>query len=152
MEQIVLPLEVVLSLMEEAFRHGGFYDLTVTGASMSPTLKPGRDAVRLVPPTVKPPKKGDIILARRKMGGVMLHRVEAISPDGMWTLNGDGQEWSEEVREADILAVVSELCRKGKWISVEAPLYMVYVRLWRLTKPFRNQLVDLKKRVTGGKG
>ena len=148
-KQCVLPMEAILELMEEAFAQGGSYDLVVTGWSMSPTLKPGRDMVRLVRPQGGKIRRHDIVFARRRQGGFMLHRVVKLLPGGGALLSGDGQTWLEEVDE--ILATVEAIRRKGKWISVRSPWYRLYVFFWSFTRPFRGLLVKLKKILEGGR-
>lgn len=139
--QFILPMEEILELMQAAFAQGGSYCLVVTGWSMSPTLKPGRDAVRLT--RSRKPRWGDIVFAPRRCGGYMLHRVVKLHADGTATLNGDGQVWLEDVDE--ILALAEAIRRKGKWISVDNVWYRLYVFFWAFTRPVRNSLVSLKK-------
>ena len=144
--QFILPMEEILELMQAAFAQGGSYCLVVTGWSMSPTLKPGRDAVRLT--RSRKPRWGDIVFAPRRCGGYMLHRVVKLLPGGGAVLSGDGQTWLEEVDE--IIAVAEAIRRNGKWVSSENPVYRVYVFLWFFTRPIRGVLVKLKRLMKGG--
>lgn len=146
--QYILPVEEILGLMEQTFSQGGSYCLVVTGWSMSPTLKPGRDMVRLVSLQGRKLKRHDLVFARRRQGGFMLHRVVKCLPEGGAVLNGDGQTWLEEVDE--ILAVADAIRRKGTWIPAESPGYRAYVFLWSFTRPFRGVLVRIKKMLKGG--
>lgn len=148
-QRIVLSMDIILELMEAAFVQGGSYDLAVTGFSMSPTLLPGRDQVRLIDARRCTLKKGDILFARRRVGGYMLHRIVRIFPDGSCDLNGDGQVWLERVDAKDIIGFVTHIQRKGKWISVKNPVYCTYVFLWRFTRPMREWLVRVKQKLTG---
>lgn len=148
-KQCVLPMEAILELMELTFAQGGSYELVVTGASMSPTLKPGRDMVRLVSPRGRTIHRYDLVFARRRQGGYMLHRVVKLLPGGGAVLSGDGQTWLEEVDE--ILALAAAIRRKGKWIPADSPGYRLYVFLWAFTRPFRGVLVKLKKFLEGGR-
>lgn len=145
--QFILPMEEILELMQAAFAQGGSYCLVVTGWSMSPTLKPGRDAVRLT--RSRKPRWGDIVFAPRRCGGYMLHRVVKLLPGGGAVLSGDGQTWLEEVDE--IIAVAEAIRRNGKWVSSENPVYRVYVFLWFFTRPIRGVLVKLKRLMKGGR-
>lgn len=149
-EQFVLPIEAIVQLMEDTFAHGGGYQLTVTGTSMSPTLLPGRDRVRLISVKQRPFRKNDIVFARRQNGGYVMHRVIRIHSDGSCTLNGDGQVWTEEIYPGDVLGVADAVCRKGTWISCDHPMYKLYVLCWAATRPFREILVKWKKALTGG--
>ena len=145
--QFILPMEEILELMQAAFAQGGSYCLVVTGWSMSPTLKPGRDAVRLT--RSRKPRWGDIVFAPRRCGGYMLHRVVKLLPGGGAVLSGDGQTWLEEVD--GIIAVAEAIRRNGKWVSSENPVYRVYVFLWFFTRPIRGVLVKLKRLMKGGR-
>lgn len=145
--QFILPMEEILELMQAAFAQGGSYCLVVTGWSMSPTLKPGRDAVRLT--RSRKPRWGDIVFAPRRCGGYMLHRVVKLLPGGGAVLSGDGQTWLEEVDE--IIAVAEAIRRNGKWVSSENPVYRVYIFLWFFTRPIRGVLVKLKRLMKGGR-
>lgn len=147
-KQYVLPMEAILQLMEAAFSQGGSFDLVVTGSSMSPTLKPGRDMVRLVSPKGRKLRRMDLVFARCRSGGYMLHRVVRLRGDGTATLNGDGQVWLEDVDE--ILAVAEAIRRKGKWIPVSNVWYRLYVFFWAFTRPARNILVGCKKLLERG--
>lgn len=146
-EQLILPMEVILELMNQSFADSLSYDLTVTGTSMSPTLLPYRDQVRLVSAAGKTFRKGDLIFAKRRMGGYMLHRVVRREPDGSYVLCGDGQQWVEAVNEQDVIALTVALRRKGKWISVTNPIYRAYVFAWAFTRPFRDTLVKIKQKL-----
>lgn len=148
-QHIVLSIDMIVGMMEESFAHGGCYHLTVTGTSMSPTLQPSRDQVRLVDARIRPPRRGDIVFARRQNGGYVLHRAIKLHPSGGCTLNGDGQVWTEEIYPGDILAVADAIERNGKWISCRNPAYRLYVALWALTRPYREKMVQIKKRLNG---
>lgn len=148
-KQIILPMEEILGQMAQAFDQGGSYCLVVTGWSMSPTLKPGRDMVRLVSPRGRKLRRGDLVFARRRQGGFMLHRVVKCLPGGGAVLNGDGQTWLEPVD--DILALADAIRRKGKWIPVNHPVYRIYVFFWFFTRPIRGILVRVKRMLRGGR-
>lgn len=145
---IVLPVEGILALMEAAFARGGAYHLVITGTSMSPTLQPGRDQVRLVSASSRSPRRGDIVFARRQNGDYVLHRVLRLHADGGCTLNGDGQVWTEEIYPGDVLGVAAAIRRKGKWIEADNRIYRMYVQLWFLTRPFREQMVAVKRKLS----
>lgn len=146
-KRYVLPIEVIVQMMEEAFSQGASYDLMVTGYSMSPTLQPNRDQVRLVSVRQHHPVPRDIAFCRRQNGDYVLHRILRMHPDGGCILNGDGQEWTEEIYPGDVLGVVEAIQRRGKWFPCSNPVYRLYVRLWGLTRPFRAILVKLKKTI-----
>lgn len=113
--------------------------LEITGDSMRPTLKPGRDAVVLAPLESWPPKKGDILLFHtpRAQGGYSLHRVYSVKPEGP-VMNGDAQQWTEgPVAREQVVAQAIALLRKGQPVDVQRRGYRAYVWLWRWTRPIR---------------
>lgn len=143
----VLPIDVIVSLMEESFEKGLPYKLVITGNSMTPTLREGRDMVVLQKLGNHKIKKYDLVFARRISGEYILHRVVKINPDGNFILNGDAQEWSELMLKENVIAYCNMFIRKGKVIRSDSFSNQVYVRLWALTRPFRRTLIQLKNKL-----
>lgn len=117
---------------------GGKFVLSVTGGSMLPSLKPGRDQVELSKISVL--RKGQILLFRRQTGEYILHRVVKVLPDGMLRMNGDAQTWTEAIFPEQAVAVVTRLCRKGRWYPCGTAADKCYATLWGLTRPIRGVL------------
>lgn len=143
--------EELLEMMRQAFLAGDGFTLTVTGYSMSPTLKHLRDQVYLVSPSRRKIQRGEIVFFRRKDGACILHRILQ-EKDGRLVINGDAQLWTEEIERDQVLAVAEGINRNGKYISCSSPVYRAYVVLWRMLKPARGFLisgVSLVKKVSG---
>ncbi len=132
-------------ILEEILASGGTVELTVTGRSMSPMLKDRVSRVRLAAP--KELKRGDIPLYRRKSGAYVLHRITDTEGD-TFTLCGDRQ-WHLErgIEASQILAVVTDFNRSGRWRSCEAPLYRFYVGIWLAVRPLRRLVFGGGRRV-----
>ena len=100
------------------------------GTSMLPLLVQERDSV--IP--IKPDgalKKNDIAFYLRDNGQYVLHRVISCN-DGKYVMCGDNQLQLEyDIEEKHIIGVVRSFNRKGKDISVNAPLYKLYLFLWQ---------------------
>lgn len=144
---IRLPEEQLLELIRASLEASGRFVLTVTGNSMAPTLHHLRDRVELISPERKSLKPGAIILFRRAEGGCILHRILRRENNG-FRVSGDAQSWTEWIPAEQVIAVVSRLQRKGKWISCRAPVYCGYQILWRRLLPFRrlmSRLRDLRR-------
>ncbi len=110
--------------------------VTVSGNSMAPFLKDGRDTVFLSRIDL-PPKRGDIILFRRKNGDYVLHRVYSTDGDRL-TMLGDGQTWLEEnVPAANTVAKVTSVTRKGKTLTEKSPKWHFYSKIWLTLYPLR---------------
>lgn len=122
-------------LIEEVLKSGGRVELTVTGNSMWPMLLHKVSRVRLAP--ISTLKRGDIPLYRRENGAFVLHRITAVDGN-TYTCCGDNQ-WHQEygLWSEQMIAVVTEFCRKGRWVSVENRSYQMYWRVWLLIRPIR---------------
>lgn len=127
--------------------------LLISGNSMRPTLKPGRDAVIIEPVSVWPPKRGDILFYRSERGesGYSVHRVYRVKPQGP-IMNGDAQEWVEGPLEREaVLGAVVGLLRAGDLLDTEKLSYRAYVFFWRFTRPIRWPLFALWRKIKGVK-
>ena len=132
-----------LPLLTEVFAVGGRVPLAVTGGSMRPFLREGRDTVLLSAP--KRVKKGDVVFFRRINGQWVLHRVVAVKADG-YLLNGDAQLWTEPVPVGRVMAVVTGVRRGEKEFSTRALRWRVPTTLWRWMRPCRRWMLALWRR------
>lgn len=140
-----LPPEVLLELIQTSLDVSGRFVLTVTGNSMAPTLHHLRDQVELYAPQDRPPQPGDIVLFRRSGGRCILHRIVRRESDG-FRINGDAQGWTEHIRADQVIAVAGRICRNGRWIRCDTPLYRLYGFVWRLLLPYRALMSRLRSR------
>lgn len=87
--------------------------LQVSGNSMAPFLRHGRDTVYLSR-LERPARRGDILLYRRACGTYVLHRVHRVTPQS-YTMLGDAQLRPEPgILPEQVIAVVSRVIRRGK--------------------------------------
>ena len=134
MEVRRVPMEQLVPLLEEQLDHGSAR-LPVTGSSMLPMLRGGRDVVSLVRLT-QPPQRGDVLLYRRENGQYVLHRV--IRAGSAYTCMGDNQFAPEPgVGHDQVIALVTAFSRDGREYSVHSPAYWFYCRLWHFSRPVR---------------
>ena len=132
-----IHLAQIAPVMHEVLQGGGVFTLTITGMSMFPTLKGGRDRVSL---TLAPErfKRGDLPLYRRADGSFVLHRIVAVAKDGTYTCCGDHQSRKEPgLKQSQMIGLVCEIERKGKRFSVQKLGYRFWVRFWMLLRPVR---------------
>lgn len=116
--------------------------LPVTGRSMMPYLRPGRDLVLLTPVEPAEIKPGDIIYAYQPTENRhILHRVISHRPESRTvTLMGDGNlKMTEQIPYGNILGRVALIDRQGR----KSPFPPSKARLWRLLKPIRRLLLKL---------
>ena len=119
----------------EILASGAVVPIVVTGSSMSPYLKHGRDTVRLIKPDSL--KKGKILFFRRKSGEFILHRLRKILPDGKLLMNGDAQSWCEIIDMDQVLGEVISLRRNGREIKPDGIGSRLWNILWYPTRAFR---------------
>lgn len=134
-------LEELYPVIREQLDAGGDVKMTITGTSMVPTLKGGRDRVTFRRPEA-PVRKGDLILYRRDSGQFVLHRIVSLPKDGTCTCCGDHQ-WVREpgIRQDQIVGLVTEITRKGKSFPISKLAYRLWVRVWVFLLPCRRALI-----------
>lgn len=133
-----LPMQELVELVKLQLSEGGFAKLTVTGCSMLPMLRDGRDTVDLIP-VDKLQKKGAVILYRRENGQYVLHRIIQVC-GGSYICSGDNQYMREPVAQTQLIAVVNGFTRKGRHYTCKHFGYSVYtaamVGLFFLRRPY----------------
>ena len=127
------------------FESGGTVPLRVTGTSMLPLLRPGRSTVWLEGKK-EPPKRGDILLFRRRDGAFVLHRVRKVL-DGRYVMNGDAQSWCEVISEDMVIAVVRRIDTGRRVYTSDSLPMRVYRLLWTPTYPARRQILSAAMRL-----
>lgn len=137
MEKLICSPTEFVGIIEKTISEGGKMPLVVTGNSMRPFLKDGRDIVWLEKCCETDFKKGKILLFRRASGKIVLHRVLKIETDGTLVMNGDAQLWCENIKNDQVLAVVSHIETNGKKISCNSFKYRFRTAIWLFLKPLR---------------
>lgn len=118
---------------------GELFPLRVTGSSMRPFLKEGRDTVWLG--KVTDLRRGTIIFFRRADGSFALHRIRKILPDKTLIVNGDAQTWCETVRPENTVAEAVRVSREnGKTFSLKSPSFRFLSALWYPTRRARHYI------------
>lgn len=112
--------------------------MTLTrGISMRPLLRQHRDIVVIKKP-VFPLKKGDVPLYKVKgRKELTLHRILKVTKDG-YVIRGDNLFRKEyDVKDGDIVGVMTAFYREGKYYTCEDKRYKLYVFLNRISYPLR---------------
>ena len=139
-----LPMAQLYPLLAEQMEGGGSCLLAVTGSSMLPTLRQGRDVVVLRRPEEL--RRGDVILYRRESGQYVLHRIIRHA----WRdclCCGDNQRQTERVKREQILAVVSAVRRGGRLLSTRSFGWRLWSRLWLALFPARRPILWARRRL-----
>ena len=119
-------------LIREVLASGGEFRLYPHGTSMLPLLRQGRDSVSLRQ-VDSPIRKGDILFYQRPDGSFVLHRVRAVTPDGL-TLMGDNQTLPERGVSPDwVIGRVTRIFRDDKEVICDGLRYSLYRKLWQFT-------------------
>lgn len=120
-------------------RETGHYLSVPKGISMWPMLKSRENVVDIVPVN-GPLKRFDLVLYYRKSDNrYVLHRILQVK-EKCYVIYGDNC-WQKELVEHDrVVGVAERFFRRGRWVSVKNPLYLVYVHLWCDFLPVRRCL------------
>ena len=124
-----LPAAVLMPEYEALLRDGAELPLVISGESMLPFLRPGRDTVYLKQPDA-PLQRGEIAFYRRLDGSYILHRVCRAEPGAYWFL-GDAQTRVEGPLPAQcVFAHVTAVRRGERLILPRHLLWRVFSGLW----------------------
>lgn len=119
-------------LIREVLASGGEFRLYPHGISMLPLLRQGRDSVSLQQ-VDSPIRKGDILFYQRPDGSFVLHRVRAVTPNGL-TMIGDNQTLPERGVSPDwVIGRVTRIFRDDKEVICDGFGYRLYRKLWQFT-------------------
>ncbi|MGN0806253.1 MAG: S24/S26 family peptidase [Candidatus Coproplasma sp.] len=123
----------------------GYHITRVTGVSMLPLLRQGKDTVFI---SKGLPKKGEVALYEGTDGKTcVLHRVIAVKGE-IYIFRGDNCVGKEYVPKDKILGVLERIWRNGKEIEVNSSFgYKTYSLLWKLTAFMRVPFKKLKYKV-----
>lgn len=130
-----ITLDEIYPAIKETLLGGGTVELPITGTSMFPLLKAGRDTVIIKSDTEY--KIGDIIFYRRDDAHFVLHRIVGTDENG-YILCGDNQTDLEKgITAKNIIAKVVEIHRNGRIIQTDDKSYASYVKFWTKVLPRR---------------
>jgi len=145
-KNIIFEEELIPLLKERLAAGQKVRYLPFRGRSMLPMLRQGKDAVELgaVPKTLC---KYDLPVYQYPSGKYVMHRVIKVMPDH-YICRGDNTYTDEFIRHGQMIAVVTAFMRGDRRISVDAPGYKLYCRIWCAVYPLRR----LAKRAKGWLG
>ncbi len=147
MEKLICSSTEFVRIIEDTVKKSGSMPLVVTGNSMNPFMKDGRDTVWLEDCKALDYKRGKILLFKREDGKIVLHRVRKVMSDGILVMNGDAQYWCEEIKKEQVLAVVTYIERNGKKTSCNSLTYKIKIELWQLLKPVRPLIFKVQRKI-----
>lgn len=128
---------------EELLEEKGSIIYTNVGVSMMPLLRQRKDIIEIRKKETGRCKKYDVVLYKREKKYV-LHRILRVLPDG-YIIAGDHNVFIEtDIKDEDILGVMTRVIRDGKTITTDNLLYRIYVHLWCDCYPLRMQVLRIK--------
>lgn len=138
MEKFDCQVFEISDSVSELITSGASVPMYVSGNSMNPFLISRRDVVWLSRCTDSDLKVGKIVLFRRKNGSLVLHRITKLLPEERFVVRGDAQTWTEETDKEHIIAVVTDIQRKGVRRSVDSVYWKIVDTVWRMLTPLRS--------------
>lgn len=135
--------------IERSIKELGYAVVPITGTSMLPLLKEGRDRVELEPCSQERLKKGDVVLYKKNDGTLVLHRIIKTENREFFTVLGDHQfKNAERVNKNQIIAVACGFFIKGRYVTEKTRWYRLYKKIWLSSLTVRRcflALLSLKK-------
>ena len=117
--------------IERSIKELGYAVAPITGTSMLPLLKEGRDLVELEACSQERLKKGDVVLYKKNDGTLVLHRIIKTENGEFFTVLGDHQfNDAERVNPNQIIAVAQGFFINGRYIDEKTRWYRLYKKLW----------------------
>lgn len=135
--------------IERSIKELGYAVVPITGTSMLPLLKEGRDLVDLEPCSQERLKKGDVVLYKKNDGTLVLHRIIKTENGEFFTVLGDHQFNNDErVNNNQIIAVACGFFIKRRYVNEKTQWYRMYKKIWLCNLNFRRiilAVLSLKK-------
>lgn len=142
----IIEPEALMSQLPDLLLEAESIPLVISGNSMAPFLKHGRDTVYFSRIT-QPPRRGDIILYRRHCGAYILHRIYRQCGNS-YDLLGDGQLGIEPgIVPAQMLAIVNVVRRKGKLLRKGNLCWAFFAHVWPALLPLRRILFRIRSAI-----
>ena len=135
--------------IERSIKELGYAVVPITGTSMLPLLKEGRDLVELESCSQERLKKGNVVLYKKNDGTLVLHRIIRVENGEFFTVLGDHQfNNAERVNNNQIIAVACGFFIKGRYVNEKTRWYRLYKKIWLCNLNFRRiilAVLSLKK-------
>ena len=129
---------------EELLDTQGYLVYTNVGFSMMPLLRQKRDVIEIRKKEPGRCKKYDAVLYKRG-NRYILHRILKVLPDGYLIAGDNCVVLERDIKDKNILGVMTRVVRDGKTISVDDFGYKAYVHLWCDVYPVRMAILKAKR-------
>lgn len=126
-----LPAYHLFPLVEDLLALGKSVKITVTGNSMYPFLRSGKDCVELVRTDCKLIRPDDIVMIRRQSGEYILHRVCKVDAQSFF-IRGDAQFFVEgPIYPQQLMAQATAVWRGQRRIDCSGSIWVYFSVIWR---------------------
>ena len=129
---------------EELLQKDGYIIYTNVGVSMMPLLRQKRDVIEIRRKEPGRCKKYDVVLYKRK-NRYILHRIVKVLPNGYYIVGDHCTQLEKDIKDENILGIMTRIIRNGKTITPENIWYKLYVHIWCDFYPIRFFLLRIKK-------
>lgn len=136
-------LEAKVCSFEDLLNTKGYIVYTNVGVSMMPLLRQKRDIIEIRKKEPGRNKKYDVVLYKRNKKYI-LHRILKVLPDGYLIAGDHCTVIEKDIKDENILGVMTRVIRDGKSITPDNFWYKVYVHLWCDFYPIRIFLLKAK--------
>ena len=131
---------------EELLEKDGYFLFTNTGVSMMPLLRQQKDIVEIRRKKAGRCRKYDVVLYRRK-DQYILHRILKVLPSGYLIAGDNCVSVETDIKDENILGVMTRVVRNGKTITPDQIGYKCYVHLWCDVYPLRMWILKAIPRI-----
>ncbi len=146
-----VELSALEPIIAEKLGSGGSVIIPITGTSMLPLLRQGKDSVELRCAEGKL-RKYDVPLYKRKNGEFVLHRVVGFEGD-KYVMCGDNQVALEHgIGDEDIIGVVSAIYREDVRIETDDARYVKYYKKRVASRNLRNLKIKARALASRARG
>ena len=139
MKEMVQPSVECVSF-EEVLEKDGVIVYTNVGFSMLPLLRQYQDLIEIRKKEPERCKRFDVVLYKRG-SKYILHRILKVLPDGYLIAGDHLRVLERDIKDKDILGVMTRVIRNGKTITPDNKWYKLYVNLW--CRPYHIRMLYL---------
>ena len=135
MKEMIKPAVQTMSF-EEVLEKNGAFVYTNVGSSMMPLLRQHKDIIEIKKKESGRCEKYDVVLYKRGSKYIM-HRILKVLPDGYIIAGDHCVVLEKDIKDDNIIGVMTSVKRNGKIITPDNIWYKLYVHLWCDIYPIR---------------
>ena len=88
-----------------------------------------------------------MVFYQRDNGQFIMHRILRVR-DGCYDIVGDAQiDIEKDIRDDQIFAIVTKVCRKGKWIGPGDLWWDFFEKIWINLVPYRRKIMAIYAKI-----